>query len=326
MPDPSSSSLIYTGVRLNRAGVNRKNETWVASMQQDELSRVVVVWRNRSLITESPDGPRALILRRKDATKLLQSVDELVFLGLDNKNMPVFSVDISHLDEEDAIALAGGYGTFVDLRQIGWIIPRYDASLLAYARGLTHWHRTQRYCGHCGSPTESREGGHVRKCTNEICARLNFPRTDPAVIMLVEDPGKGTSPPRCLLGRNERWEFPLYSTLAGFVEPGESLEEAVAREVLEEVNITVKVRNVHYLASQPWPFPSSLMLGFHATASSTKIHCNPDELLDARWFSAKEIIAFKEWDAASGDEPRLPRRDSIARWLLQNWLDGLSHS
>ena len=326
MSDPDLSSLIYTGVRLDRAATKRKDVAWIASRKEDESSRIVPVWRNRNLITRSAEGPRALMPRRKDTTKLLPTADELVFLGLNDKNIPVFSIDISDLTEDEAMRFAGEHSNFVDLRELGWIIPRYEASLLAYARGITHWHRTQRYCGHCGTATKSREGGHVRQCTNKQCEQLNFPRTDPAVIMLVDEPGDGKAPPRCLLGRNQRWEFPLYSTLAGFVEPGESIEEAVVREVQEEVNVMVNVKDVHYMASQPWPFPSSLMLGFRATASNNDIHCNHDELIDARWFSANEIMAFKEWDTAIDGEPRLPRCDSIARWLLQNWLDSLDNT
>ena len=319
MPDPNLTSLIYTGVRLDRAGLNRKVEAWLAFKKRDSRARIIAVWRNRSLIIDGDNGARAHMPSKEDAPELLKAADDPVFLGLDDDNNPHFGVDISHLDEHDAIALAGEGASFVDLRSLGWMIPRDDAGLLAYARGLAYWHRTHRYCGHCGSPTESREGGHMRKCANPTCGRPSFPRTDPAVIMLVEHPGNDTHPPSCLLGRSGKWEFPLYSTLAGFVEPGESLEEAVAREVLEEANLVVE--NVRYMASQPWPFPSSLMLGFRATATTSEIKIDPEELADARWCTPQEVLAFREWDVATETEPRLPRRDSIARWLLQNWLD-----
>ena len=322
MTDDNLTSLIYTGIQVNRAGVSRKDESWLAFKKRDGLARIVTVWRNRSLIIEAADGPRALLPRREDASKLVKQAEELVFLGLDDENIPLFAADVSHLDEHDAVALAGEGGSFVDLRQLGWLIPRDDAGLLAYARGMTYWHRTHQFCGTCGAPTESREGGHMRECANPKCGRPSFPRTDPAVIMLVEHPGDGEHGPRCLLGRSGRWEFPLYSTLAGFVEPGESLEEAVAREVREETNIHVE--DVRYMASQPWPFPSSLMLGFRATATSTEIDIDPDELADARWFTPEEVNSFREWDEAATGEPRLPRRDSIARWLVQSWLADVS--
>lgn len=311
--------MIYTGVRLDRAGMSRRDEAWLAARLDDGEARFVAVWRNRSLIAETEGEPKAWLPRRTEAPGIAEAAKSLVFLGLDAGDTPLFGADLSHLDEHDAVELAGGGGSFVDLRSLGWMIPRDDAGVLAYARGLAYWHRTHRFCGHCGNPTESRDGGHMRRCTNVDCARPSFPRTDPAVIMLVEHPGNATHPPSCLLGRGGRWEFPLYSTLAGFVEPGESLEEAVQREVLEESNIVVT--DVRYMASQPWPFPASLMLGFRATATTTEIDFDPVELVDARWFTVEEVAAFKEWDTADADEPRLPRRDSIARWLVQSWLD-----
>ena len=137
--------------------------------------------------------------------------------------------------------------------------------------------------------------------------------------MLVVDDGVGGQGPRCLLGRNLRWAFAMYSTLAGFVEPGESLEEAVAREVFEEASLSVT--DVTYMASQPWPFPASLMLGYRAKATSTEISIDNEELADARWFSPEEVARFGEWGAdIPNDMPRLPRRDSIARWLIETWL------
>ena len=159
----------------------------------------------------------------------------------------------------------------------------------------------------CGAATVSDEGGHVRRCTNAHCAQSHFPRTDPAVIMLVHD-GE-----RCLLGRKPGWPGGMHSTLAGFVEPGESLEEAVAREVYEETKVTLD--EVVYHSSQPWPFPASLMLGFHARARTTDIEVDHSELEDARWYEKSWLLSHKE-----DDDFRLPRRDSIARRLLEDWL------
>src|SRR5262249_4560440 len=154
-------------------------------------------------------------------------------------------------------------------------------SLLAYARGLMHWHARHGFCGVCGSRTESASAGHVRKCTNPDCGASHFPRTDPAVIMLVHDGDKA------LLGRQKVWPQGMYSTLAGFVEPGESLEETVRREVYEETGIAVG--EVVYHSSQPWPFPASLMIGFHAEARSRTINRVDSELEDAGWFSRAEL-------------------------------------
>ncbi|MGK7295557.1 MAG: NAD(+) diphosphatase, partial [Candidatus Wenzhouxiangella sp. M2_3B_020] len=152
-----------------------------------------------------------------------------------------------------------------------------------------------------------------RRCSDPDCGRTAFPRTDPAIIVLVRHPTEA----KCLLGRASGWPAGVYSTLAGFVEPGESLEQTVRREVYEESG--VEVGEVVYLASQPWPFPSSLMVGFHARARTTEIQRHDQELEDARWFTADELRSAGEWD---GDEPLcLPRRDSIARALIQAWLD-----
>jgi NAD+ diphosphatase len=197
-------------------------------------------------------------------------------------------------------------------------MDRRQGAMLAYARGLIHWHRRHRFCGRCGSPTQSRHGGHMRLCTNAECGREHFPRTDPAVIMLVTRPGLDGGPDggpdggAVLMGRQKSWTEGMYSTLAGFVDPGESLEEAVAREVHEEAGIAVA--DVTYMASQPWPFPSSLMLGFRARATSMEIHINRDELDDARWFTRDQIARFGEAGLS------LPRQVSIARWLIDQWL------
>jgi len=180
--------------------------------------------------------------------------------------------------------------------------------MLAYARGILHWHRQTRFCGVCGSPTELREAGHLRVCTNPACAAHHFPRTDPAVIMLVS---RGD---RCLLGRKSEWPDGMYSTLAGFVEPGESLENAVAREVMEETGVAIS--NIRYHSSQPWPFPASLMLGFYATAETEEINYDPAELEHARWFTRAELA-----DGGAGIRHR-PRSDSIARRLIETWVAG----
>ena len=208
-------------------------------------------------------------------------------------------------------------GEFVDLRRAGPLLATRDATLMAYARGILHWHQHHRYCGKCGHATESQHGGHMRLCTNPDCSRETFPRTDPAVIVLVEYRPANGGPPRCLLGRHQAWPPGAFSTIAGFVESVESLEKAVAREVFEETG--VRVGNVIYQASQPWPFPASLMLGFRAQAERTTITIDPDALAEARWFTAEELRSFGEW----GDEAaplRLPRKDSIARFLVESWV------
>ena len=204
---------------------------------------------------------------------------------------------------------------FVDLRAIGPLLPAEQAAALAYARGISHWQEQSCFCSRCGSPLDLTSAGHMMKCRSADCGRQWFPRTDPAVIMLVERIDEDGQR-HCLLGRNPAWPARVYSTLAGFVETGESLEAAVAREVLEEAGIVVD--NARYVASQPWPFPQSIMLGFIATARTREITIDPAELAEAHWFSEKSLEAFGQWgDESAG--PKLPRRDSIARFLIDQW-------
>lgn len=228
----------------------------------------------------------------------------------------MFTADVSAAGEERLAAIAAA-GTFVDLRQVGPMLDAHEAALLAYARGILGWHRRTRFCGVCGSPTGSHHAGHMRRCEDARCATEIYPRTDPAVIMLVERIPADGSPRQCLLARHSRLPARAYSTLAGFVEPGESLEEAVAREVMEETG--VRVSRVTYQSSQPWPFPASLMVGFLALAASEEITIDHTELDEARWFTAAEVAAFGEWEDDSAPF-RLPRKDSIARVLLDTWM------
>ena len=192
---------------------------------------------------------------------------------------------------------------FQDLRQAAAIVEPEDGALLAYARAMMTWHQRHRFCGACGAPTESQQAGHLRRCTRAECAAEIFPRTDPAVIMLVCDGDW------CLLGRQARWPPGVYSALAGFVEPGESLEDAVAREVMEEAGIAIE--GCEYHSSQPWPFPSSIMLGFWATARRGEVRVDGSELEEARWLHRDQVLA---------QEVRLPPKLSIARRLIDDWL------
>ena len=185
---------------------------------------------------------------------------------------------------------------------------RRPAALLAYARGLVHWNQTHRFCGACGSPTASARAGHMRRCENAECGRMHFPRTDPAVIMLVIDGD------RCLLARRRIWQVGRRSTVAGFVEPGETLEDAVRREVKEEVGITVG--RAEYQGSQPWPFPASLMMGYRAWAEDTDITVDGDEISEADWYRREDLVT-----GLADGTLTLPPVDSISRWLIDCWRD-----
>lgn len=306
--------LTYTGVPLDRAALQRTDPHWVRGAVDHAQARFLPLWRNRNLI-RAGGLSEAVVVLREQAGWLIEAASELVLLGLDGEH-PVFAADLSPHEEARLAALAG-VGEFIDLRQVGPLLAPDEAALLAYARGLLYWHRHHGYCARCGSPATSSDGGYSRTCTNAACAERTFPRIDPAVIMLVEHRPEDGSPPRCLLGRHGRLPAGMYSTLAGFVETGESLEEAVAREVLEEVGVAVG--EVRYQASQPWPFPGSIMLGFRARALSTEIRVDDDELEEAHWFTAEQVKAFGEWwDGKSARS--IPRADSIARHLIETWL------
>ncbi len=293
----------YVTPTLDRVSLNRRDEAWVAHRMAEPESRLLLVWRGQNLILEAA-APAAALLSLTEGGALLAEAREIALLGLVGERA-LFAADLSHREEPPALPGA----RFADLRSVGPLLAREEGGLLAYARGLMHWHQRHRFCGVCGSPTESREAGHMRRCTNPACAAEHHPRTDPAVIMRVEHQG------RILLGRQKQWPVGMHSVLAGFVEPGESLEDAVRREVAEEV--ALQLTEVNYHSSQPWPFPSSIMLGFTAIAEGDQFRVDEHELEMARWFTREELLASPE------DETfRLPRRDSIARRLVDDWIAG----
>lgn len=293
---------VYTGSPLDRATEKRGDEAWIEAALAGADTLFVPVWRSRNLMSGVAQGrPEALLLIGEAAGAMRPPAGgPWIFLGLLGAR-PVFAVDVSAVDDPQPPRFA----TFTDLRAVAGVLPGPDAAVLAMARGLLHWRSRHRFCGACGGPCVAHSAGHVMRCTS--CDASHFPRTDPAVIMLVH------AGDRALLGHSRR--FPtatLYSTLAGFVEPGESLEEAVAREVWEEAG--VRVGRVYYHSSQPWPFPASIMLGFYAEALSEEITIDPNELQDARWFARAQIRNHQ----AHGFD--LPRRDSIARRLIEDWV------
>ncbi len=296
-------NLFYTGGLLDRAAEFRRDPAWLSERLGDPTSRFVPVWRDRNLVREGA-GSDPLFLSSESVRGLPDTGSAPVFLGLE-AGVAYFALDLSALEEAPPVAEAA----FVDLRQAGPLMGQAHGSILAYARGLLYWHRNNGFCAVCGSPTTPTGGGHVRSCTGASCGREHFPRTDPAVIMLVVKPGPDGG--SALLSRQSKWPEGMYSVLAGFVEPGESLEEAVAREVLEETGVSVI--DARYRASQPWPFPASLMLGFRAVATTEDIRLGDGELVDAGWYTKEEVRAFT-------DNPRLPRPDSIARRLIAEWL------
>ncbi|WP_419163817.1 NAD(+) diphosphatase [Candidatus Palauibacter sp.] len=305
----------FAGGGLDRAIERRADDAWLIARKSDPSSRVVPVWRSCSLVRET--SPRVVteaaeagydpVLLRPRQAKISEPPGEWIFLGLDrgpDGDRALFAAAVSG-SREPAL---GGVGTFVDLRRVGALLEQREGSLLAYARAVVTWSRRHRFCGTCGSPTRSGQGGHVRRCEGEACGAEHFPRTDPAIIVLVTDGD------RCLLGRKAIWPDGVYSTLAGFVEPGESVSEAVVREVREESGIEVGA--VRYRSSQPWPFPASLMLGFRAERVGGELRVARQELVDARWFGRSDFARRREIGF------RLPGRVSIARRLIEDWLAG----
>jgi NAD+ diphosphatase len=289
---------IFAGPYVDRDAHLRKDPAWFAGALADERSRYIPVWNSRNLIAEG-DAPRAALLELSAVPEGRRNDNDLTLLGRFG-DINVFAYEIEST-EPPQLRL----GTrFEDLRLIAALLPAAEAGLLGYARGILLWRARHRFCGTCGAATLAARGGHVLICTNPSCRHEHFPRTDPAIIVLVSD-GE-----RALLGRQASWPVGRYSTIAGFVEPGESLEDAVAREVFEETGI--EVDRIAYHSSQPWPFPSSLMLGFTARALTTQIRRRDDELEDAQWFTRADL--------ASG-RPIVPPGISISFRLIEHWFD-----
>lgn len=308
--------LMYGRQSLDRAHELRLESP---ALQDHPAALYSVIWRELSLIYA--DGRGAGLLTRshaqdfytRDLAGPLQSF-EPIFLGMAD-GQPRFVIDVSHLEADERGPSVGddaGEMAFKPLRHHGPLLPVEDGALLAYARGMVLWHRSHRYCGVCGSPTVFAEGGHVRSCANPACGRQHYPRTDPAVIMLVEQGD------RILLHRQSVWPKGMWSCLAGFVEPGETLEDAVKREVREESGI--EVDRIAYVESQPWPFPSSLMMAFTAQACGGVLAPDTQEIEDARWFRVEDLNLFDDCNRQSGEGLFLAMPGTVARRMVENWI------
>jgi NAD+ diphosphatase len=288
-PRPDRPALMLARSSVDRATHLRLDEAALEERWADPRARVIRVHDGTAAV--SGDPPRLAFTPPPD-----QAAAERFFLGIED-GVPYFAVP-------GAFDLAAGEQS-AELRQVGDLLSDRDAGLFVHAAALANWHATHRHCPRCGSPTRSGGGGHVRVCPRD--GSEHYPRTDPAVIMLVLDPDE-----RALLGRQPSWPERRFSTLAGFVEPGESVEHAVAREVREEVG--VDVTDMEYVGSQPWPFPSSLMLAFRARAEGTALHLDDQEIVEARWFTRDELAG-----ALGRGELLLPPPVSVARRLIEGW-------
>ncbi len=286
---------------LERDHDRRTDEAWLAARLTDDTTEFLPVWKLQNLVHGDPT--HAVTLSASEVAPLLPEAESITFLGM-RDGRAVFSAVLPSSEADPLKA----QGQWMQMRNFGDLLGSADWALLAYARAYAYWHERTRFCGVCGSPTVSTLGGHVRHCTNPSCGVDHFPRSDPAIIVLV------ITGERCLLGRQPSWPPGRYSTLAGFMEPGESAEQAVAREVFEEAG--VRLREARYFGSQSFPFPASLMLGFHAEAETDAIHLHDGELADARWFTRQELRA-----ALDSGQVHLPPRYAISHRLITAWFN-----
>lgn len=310
-----AETVTFGGSGLDRAAPLRSQPKELARLAASPNAGVVPLWRGRPLLR----GRDALAWLRTGHPELA-TAGPRVFLGLD-EGVPRFAADLSRWEPEDLpetpVALIDRSQTqhpglpldtaFVELRAAMAALPPRDAELAATAKALLGWHANHSFCARCGAETEIVEGGWQRHCPD--CGAHHFPRADPVVIMLV------TLGNEVLIGRSPGWPDGMYSLLAGYVEPGETIEAAVRRETLEEAGI--RVGRVSYLASQPWPYPSSLMIGCRGEALSREITIDPVEIEDAIWVTREQMAK-----AMAGAHPRLApaRRGAIAHFLLKHWL------
>lgn len=300
--------LMYGRQTLDRAHEVRHD---APSLQISPDALFTVVWRELSLIRKDGGGAALIAPMRARALCGADGPFDPVFLGLSG-GRPHFVVDASHVEADEHGPEVDPDAMFKPLRVHGPQLPVEEGALLAYARAMVMWHRSHQYCGVCGARTQSKSGGHVRSCTDPACGREHYPRTDPAVIMLVE------RDERILLHRQAVWPKGMWSCMAGFVEPGETLEDAVRREVREESGI--EVERVAYVESQPWPFPSSLMVAFTAHACGGVLAPDTTEIEDARWFGADDLEDFTDENRHSGAGPFLAMPGTVARRMVDGWL------
>lgn len=303
-----NNRIVYTENPIDRASLLRKDERWIDDQLNSQNAWIIILWRGKTLMKPDDYGDTILI---RMTPKLRDLSGNLTFLGVENEET-IFCLDLSEYKEQEAIIMVE-VGEFKNLRGFSSILKPQEASLVAYALGLFNWKASHQFCYQCGAKLNDEEAGHVKVCSNSSCGHITYPRTDPAVIVLIEHHPPNGDPSLCLLAKHTRFKGKMVSTLAGFVEPGESLEHAVAREMMEEVGL--EVDNIRYVGSQPWPFPASLMLGFFANSVSKDIKLDDDEIEEAQWYSAEELLTL----SASGDIV-LSGKDSIARFMINRWI------
>lgn len=315
-----AETVTFGGSALDRRADLRGNAAELARLAASSDAGVLPLWRGKPLVTG--DGDALTLAWLPHGHEVFEdAADAPAFLGLDD-GRPVWAIDISRWEPEDVdLASLGlfldpteqrhpdieGDARFAELRAVMTRLDARDAEMAATAKAILGWHETHRFCAKCGHRSDMAMAGWQRDCP--ACGAHHFPRTDPVVIMLI------THGNDVLLGRSPGWPEGMYSLLAGFVEPGETLEAAVRREVAEETQ--VPVGRVDYLASQPWPFPASLMFGCRGEALARDIEVDPEEIEDALWIGRERMAAVLRGE---DDKLRPPRRGAIAQFLIENWL------
>lgn len=293
----------FTAVRLNREVELRNDSKWLKQSLASPQTRLVPLWRSRSLLERNAAGSLAVYLSPAEL-KQPDRIQPPTLLGNDGER-DYFATSVTD-DQKDDILKRYPSARFANLRMASVDMAAKHAGILAYAKALHYWQHRNAFCGVCGNPNLLRSAGHLMVCSNDECNRETYPRIDPAIIVLV------THKDACLLGRNARWPAEQFSTLAGFVEPGESLEDAVVREVYEEVS--VQLTDIRYVSSQPWPFPASAMCGFYAEALDRNFTVS-EEVAEARWFTVESLTS-----AVRDGTVRLSPPVSIAFRLLADWF------
>jgi len=303
-----SSPIPFSGSILDRAGNLRRDAAWLNAQRNAESSRFLLLHELKPLIALE-GGARLAWFPQRFAAPLSDS--PTLLLGLEG-GVAHFAVDV------DGIAgieqLADEQNKFIDVRSIAPQLQLSEAAILAQARSMIDWHKRHGFCAQCGAPSVAEDAGYSRRCSNEACKAQHFPRTDPVVIML------GVHGDHILLGRQPQFVPGVYSALAGFMEPGESIEEAVRRELAEEAGLATA--EVRYIASQPWPFPSSLMIGCVAEATGDAITVDRHELEDARWFHRDEVAVMLRASTDLNAPLRLPPPLSLAHQIAKRYLAG----
>jgi len=300
----------FAGCNLDRASHRRIDAEWIAAQLRDPRALIHPMWKLQPFAIGKEDGPLEPAFFAPGPCEQLAAPDApYVFLGID-RDRPVFVLDVSEAKDPEAVGPLAGLGRFHELRNSAARYPDSDLAMLGQAKALIDWHQRHGFCARCGSPTRLKDAGYRRLCPS--CGAEHFPRTDPVVIMLA------TRGDWCLVGRGRQFPGLMYSALAGFIEPGETIEEAVRREIFEETGI--RTGTVRYFTTQPWPFPSSLMIGCFTEALDADIRIDEVELADARWLDRATARALLAGEQIEGI--RIPPRIAIAHHLIKAWVEG----